>query len=161
HPPPILKESATISLPPSRGVMNRGDCRETLPGGGDFSQDIAEGAMMDSTFWLDKAERFSIQRKHAIQQSFRRLGASFHPEGWGLEEGRAFGDTTSKRWMLNHATPQATGSKNSSMENGSARCNASAHPIDFPAGIPRLISMTAALFRRLPMHSLTSSAPVG
>src|SRR5262249_3379357 len=37
----------------------------------------------------------------------RRLGASFHPDGWGLDAVRAFRGRTADRWLLDNGTPAA------------------------------------------------------
>ena len=53
-----LATSVNYPQPPSSGLISRGDYRDTLPGGGDFCQGIAEGAMQPPEFWRDLQAQF-------------------------------------------------------------------------------------------------------
>jgi hypothetical protein len=67
---------------------------------------IGKGAMINSAFWLGKAQRFAALRDSTIRKSERPLDASFHPGGWGFGQERAFEGHVSGRWLLCHGTPQ-------------------------------------------------------
>jgi hypothetical protein len=58
-----------------------------------------------SSFWQAQAERFAALRLQAIGESKRPVDASYHPEGWNLENVRAFSQTCGRRWLLSHGTP--------------------------------------------------------
>ena len=57
--------------------------------------------MIDSTFWNEQAERFHSLRQQIMGASTgARLGAGYHPEGWGLDGASRFWGTCGGRWML-------------------------------------------------------------
>jgi hypothetical protein len=58
----------------------------------------------DSAFWLNKASRFADLRQAAHRKSKMPLGASFHPDGWGLIP--ALRHRIADKWYLDHGTPE-------------------------------------------------------
>jgi excisionase family DNA binding protein len=61
----------------------------------------------DSAFWVTQARRFQHLRDELLRIPKRPLGASFHPDGWGLDVVRAFRGRTADRWLLDNGTPAA------------------------------------------------------
>jgi hypothetical protein len=59
-----------------------------------------------SSFWQEQARRFGDLRQAPIRQSERHLGASYHPDGWNLDNFRSFRGRTADRWYLDHGTRQ-------------------------------------------------------
>jgi excisionase family DNA binding protein len=66
-----------------------------------------------SAFWQEQARRFGDLRQERNQRSERHLraerhlGANYHPDGWNLDNFRAFHGRAADRWYLDHSTPQA------------------------------------------------------
>jgi excisionase family DNA binding protein len=59
---------------------------------------------VDSSFWRVQAQRLVALRQDGLRQVKRPLGASYHPEGWGLDNVYAFRGRSSGHWLLDNGT---------------------------------------------------------
>jgi len=57
-------------------------------------------------FWQEQGSRFISLRQEALRSAKRPPSASYHPDGWGLEDVRAFRGRTARQWMLDDASAQ-------------------------------------------------------
>lgn len=58
-----------------------------------------------SAFWGQQGQRFVRLREQALQQRTLPLGASYHPDGWGLDDVLGFRGRSAASWLLDHGTP--------------------------------------------------------